>query len=148
MCIVNWELENGKDEFKKWFANSYAASIKTTQQALGPRNCQIQGYNGCQINRSTEMPYRRPLMTWPPMMINWECVIVLKVSCPIPISMHAYFFYKQVKFFKFYHSLSNFVIGTKLYNQVWDKLTFLFWEFEMTISSSTKGMTSIRGVVF
>ena len=46
--------------------NSWTACFRN----LEPHNCQTQGHSSSQINKDTEILCGRPLMTWPPMIIN------------------------------------------------------------------------------
>ena len=48
---------------REWYGPSLRYPLLiVTQQALGPRNCQIQGYSESQISRETERPCGRLLM--------------------------------------------------------------------------------------
>ena len=77
---------------REWYGTSLRYQLLTvTQQALGPHNCQIQGYSESQISRETERPCGRLLMIWRPVIINMNMGVLgmhhcvkTKLSYPLP----------------------------------------------------------------
>ena len=86
---------------REWYGPSLRYPLLiVTQQALGPRNCQIQGYSESQISRETERSCGRLLMIWRPVIINMNMGVLgmhhcvkTKLSYPLP-STHTEFFLK------------------------------------------------------
>ena len=72
--------------FNRLTAGTRNLGLTAGTRNLGPNYCQTQCYSGCQINKATNILFGRPLMAWPPMMIN----INMKV-----LAMRHYFKLKQ-----------------------------------------------------
>ena len=99
-CVPRiWRERMVWTSLKNALFNSRTASVRNFE----PQNCQRQVYWGSQINRDMEILCGRPLMTWPPMMININMGVAEMRHCfiaklPYPLVLHTIFFWKRWDF--------------------------------------------------